>query len=152
MLYTVSGLLLAALVLGSCGDDEADRATQRTNWGPLAVIEGPPNGEDALVGGVLDISENCVSIGRPGGEHRTTLAWPSETTRWDADAGTISYMVALDGEQTWVEVASGDEVSFGGGHKDTSSNIDWVVEPDPSCPGDGAFYVGGYSEGFETGP
>ena len=114
-----------------------------TDWGPLAVIDGGPNPEDALVGGVLAIDEDCVVVGVPGHDEVTALAWPSETTTWNDGDSTISYETGT-GE---VVLSDGDEVSFGGGFKD----VDWIVEPRDSCGTGGAFYVGGYSEGFSTG-
>lgn len=143
--------LLIVLALAACGDDDASdqdgNASVGREWGPLAVIDGPPNVEEAGAGGILTISDVCVTLNQPETEGRTTLAWPSEATNWNPDKGTISY-----GDNEVIELSDGDEVTFSGGFKDASSNVEWVVEPDPSCPGEGTFFVGDVSEGFETAP
>lgn len=142
--------LLIALALAACGDDDASgpdgNASVDQEWGPLAVIDGPPNLEDAGADGILRISDACVTLNQPQTGGTTTLAWPSEATTWNPDTGTISY-----GDNGTNELSDGDHVTFSGGFKDASSNVEWVVEPDPSCPGEGAFFVGDLSEGFETG-
>jgi len=141
--------LLIAISVAACGGDDGQSAR---DWGPLAAIDGPPSQADALAGGVLSIGDDCVTLGTQGGEFETTLAWPSESTTWNPGPRTISYTVEFSDGMRTIELTDGDEVSFGGGFKDSSSNVDWLIEPDPSCPGSGGFYVGGYSEGFETGP
>lgn len=140
--------LLIALVLAACGDDDASdqdgNASVDQEWGPLAVIDGPPNPEEAAADGILTISDVCVTLNHPETDGTTTLAWPSEATTWNPDKGTISY-----GDNETMELSDGDELTFGGGSPD--ANAEWLVEPDPSCPGEGAFFVGDVSEGFETG-
>lgn len=138
-----------AALCGACGD--VGPWASGTDWGPLAVIDGGQNLEDALVGGVLAIDEDCVAVGVPGHDEVTTLAWPSEATTWNDDDSTITYETGAGD----VVLSDGDEVSFGGGFKDADADVDadveWIVEPRDSCGTGGAFYVGGYSEGFSTG-
>jgi hypothetical protein len=139
-----------ALVLAACGTDDASsrqsNASVDQEWGPLAVIDGRPNTEEAAADGILTISDVCVTLKHETGR-ATTLAWPSEATTWNPNTGTISY-----GDDEITELSDGDRVTFGGGFKDASSNVEWVVERDSSCPGEGAFFVGDVSEGFEIRP
>ncbi len=145
----VNQILLSSAAVGLCAAcGTTNPLAAGTDWGPLAVIEGQPNLEDALAGGVLMIDDSCVSLTYPGSEESTPLAWPSEATRWNGDDSTISYETPA-GE---VVLSAGDEVSFGGGFKDSEADADWIVKPRSSCGTGGPFFVGGYSEGFSTGP
>lgn len=140
--------LLLTLALASCGEKAADQdagTSADQQWGPLAVIEGSPNSEEAGLGGILSIDKECVTLSPPEAGGTTTLAWPSEATTWNPDTLTISY-----GDNEIIELSDGDELSFGGGSSD--ADAEWVAKPDPSCPGEGTFFVGAVSAGNETGP
>ena len=140
-----------ALVLTACGTHDASspegNASVDQEWGPLAVIDGRPNAEEAAADGILTLSDVCVTLRHPETGGTTTLAWPSGATTWNPDTGTISY-----GNDEITELSDGDQVTFSGGFEDASTNVEWVVEPDSSCPGEGAFFVGDVTEGSETGP
>jgi hypothetical protein len=145
-----AALSLSALLIASvsgCGGSEP-ASTPHDQWGPLAVIEGPPSGDEALNSGTLLITDTCVLLDRPdGGE---LLVWPSEGTTWDPDNETIHYS---DGNRT-VELSSGDSFQVGGGGSSASEDgldgpewvatIDaWAAEPATECLTDSRFFVGG---------
>ena len=145
-------LLVPALpiVLAACGADEASSRGSNAvdqEWGPLAVIDGRPNTEEAAADGILTISGVCVTLKNPETGRATTLAWPSEATTWNPNTETISY-----GDDQIAELSDGDRVTFGGGFRDASSKVEWMVEPDSSCPGEEVFFVGDLGEGFEIRP
>ena len=114
-------------------DESAD-----DTWGPLAVLRGPPNDEEALTGGSLHIGENCVTL-EEGTNEMVLLVWPSEGTSWDPQSRVIDYS---DGNRT-IELSHGEKVSFGGGVHSVAEGGGWASEPDPSCPADGRWFVGG---------
>jgi hypothetical protein len=119
-------------------DDGAADTAAATDWGPLAVVAGPPNTEEALVEGTLAIEDGCVTVREPG----ALLVWPAEATTWDDEAGLVVYQPS-DRE---ARLADGDPIALGGGFRDRAG-ADWVAEPDPACgEGGRAFFVGGLGE------
>jgi hypothetical protein len=143
-------LLPISLIVAGCGDDDEATETADDAWGPLAVLSGPPSGEEALIAGSLHVNEDCVTLEEGAGEQRVLLVWPSEGTTWNPQTRVIDYS---DGTRT-VELSDGDEVAFGGGGssadeggltaREWAASIDgWASEPDPSCPADERWFVGG---------
>lgn len=134
-------LMAIALIATACGDDGAMDESADDTWGPLAVLSGPPNDEEALIAGSLHIGENCVTL-EAGADEMVLLGWPSEGTSWDPQSRVIEYSA---GNRT-VELSHGEEVSFGGGSRSAAEWIDsvdgWASEPDPSCPTDWGWFVG----------
>jgi hypothetical protein len=142
-------LLAISLIVAGCGDDDGTTESARDTWGPLAVLSGPPSGEEALIAGSLDIGDNCVTL-READEQRVLLVWPSEGTTWNPTSRVIEYS---DGART-VELSDGEAVTFGGGGDSAdeggltarewvASVDDWASEPDLSCPAEVRWFVGG---------
>lgn len=103
----------------------------------------------ALIAGSLHIGENCVTL-EEGADEMVLLVWPSEGTTWNSQSRVIEYS---DGDRT-VELSHGEEVSFGGGGDSVAEggltasewidSVDgWASSPDPSCPADVRWFVGG---------
>lgn len=137
---------VALLGLAACGGDDAadDPAPPpaAAGWGPLAVLDGGPNTEEALLRGEIDISDRCVNVKTDGAP--VVLVWPSEGVRWDAEAEAVLY----DDGVRRVELADGDEVALAGGFGSEPEEWSdrWVAEPDPRCAGT-AYVVGAISDG-----
>ena len=142
-------LIAISLIAAACGDEEATDQSPNETWGPLAVVSGPPSGDQALIAGSLQIAHDCVTLQEDGGE-LVLLVWPSHGTTWHPESRIIEYS---DGDQT-VELSHGEDVAFGGGgdslHEGglspsewTDSVDGWASEPDPSCPADVRWFVGG---------
>lgn len=141
-------VLMAIALIATCGRDGAMDESADDTWGPLAVLSGPPSGDEALITGSLHIRENCVTL-EEGADEMVLLVWPSEGTSWDSQSRVIEYS---DGDRT-VELSHGEEVSFGGGGDSVAEggltagewidSVDgWASEPDPSCPADVRWFVG----------
>jgi len=118
-------------------------------WGSLAVVDRAPNREEALLTGILDIGEDCVTL--LSGNRVVPLIWPSRGTSWDPETQVITY----DSGQGAAALSDGDEVAFAGGFsgqrveaRDWIASVDdWVSEPDPSCVDGGArWFVGALTE------
>lgn len=150
-------LVMSLGLLVACGDGSTTGGADSTEptWGPLAVIPGPPSGLAALGHGTLVITDECVTIrsSGPGAPDREALlVWPQEGTRWNPRSETIEYS---DGEET-VELSDGEEFAFGGGGDTTTESgvepaewvesLDWISEPNPSCPMDDRWFVGTIAE------
>ena len=120
----------------------AQRPGVGVDWGPLAVVPGPPGGDAALVGGTLRITDACVLLETPG-DDPVLLVWPAEGTAWEAATRTIRF---TNRDGTTASLRDGDTVKFGGGGDSTEEGgvpgIEWVeatqwtARPDPSCPTD----------------
>lgn len=142
-------LIALSLIAAACEDDKATDASADTAWGPLAVLNGPPSGDEALIAGSLQIGDDCVTLEEAGGE-MVLLVWPSDGTTWNPESRVIEYS---DGDRT-VELSHGEEVAFGGGGDSVDEgglsasewigSVDgWVSEPDRSCPASVRWFVGG---------
>lgn len=158
---TITARLIVMMPLAflavACGDDAANDGSSAEKWGPLAVLNGPPSGDDASTAGTLRIGEECVTLEAAGGEV-TLLVWPTEGTTWKPDPSIIEYS---DGQET-VELSDGDDVTFGGGGDSVDEGglsqgewVDsiegWASEPDRSCPADVRWFVGGLPPADTTG-
>jgi hypothetical protein len=120
-----------ALIATACGDDGAMDESPDDTWGPLAVVSGPPSGQEALIAGSLHIGEHCVTLDE-GADETVLLVWPSEGTSWDPQSEVIEYS---DGDRT---VAEGGLTA-----SEWIDSVDgWASEPDPSCPADVRWFVG----------
>ena len=107
-------VLVAMLVaVGASGCSQlpfvGSASTQTLADGSGFLVAAPTNGgDDALVSGRLTLlGENCVGLGRPGGEETSVLEFPHGTRPSD-DGRAI---VLPDG----LQVALGDSISAGGG-------------------------------------
>lgn len=120
-------------------------------WGPLAVLDAPSDSGDlAGLSGNLRIGADCVTLGSLN--QPTAVFWRNSQTRWDPDAGTITFLDTIT--NTAFELHDGDYVAVGGGSYDGTiapSEPPWLEPPDPSCPIDDTFHVHGLGEvnGFE---
>ena len=147
----LAALIAISSIAAGCGDEDgATDGSAVDPWGPLAVLEGAPSGDEALIAGSLHIGEHCVTLDEGADEPTVLLVWPSEGTTWNSQSRVIEY---TDGDRT-VELSDGDEVAFAGGGDSTEEggvtatawigSLDgWASEPDPSCPADVRWFVGG---------
>ncbi len=137
------GVTVLSVGLNGCGSSEDAEGGSR--WGPLAVAEGEPSGNKALLSGTIEITDKCVFLRT--GDDRGLLVWPSNGTEWEQDSRTIRYTAG--GE---VEVRDGDSFSVGGGgdseaesgvdDRTWAQTIDWAAEPDPACFTSTRYFVG----------
>lgn len=140
-----------SLALLACGSDE-DASDGDGGSGPLAVVKGPPSGDDALIEGELRIDGECVTLIEDGREW--LIAWPSEGTVWDTETETIRYDDGEtgDGEPEIVEMNDGDTVRFGGGGRDEIesgddyeepvASINWLQDPAEDCATSAIWFAG----------
>jgi hypothetical protein len=106
-------------------------------WGPLAVKDGPPNGDFARMPGVLRLTDQCAML-EPDTGDLILLAWPVNETAWRPESGTVVYR-RPSGDV--VEVRDGDAVVLGGSGEvfsgpealgtieDWIARLDWVATP-----------------------
>lgn len=127
-----------------------------SEYGPLAVVDGPPNGNEARTEGVLGIADDCVTLRLDDGSV-TLLAWSADAVTWDGDARQIG-VSNRDGERRWL--ADGQPVVLGGSGQsfvrepgaesisraEWEGRFAWVMEPDPGCEFDEAWFDGGVGE------
>ncbi len=146
------------LVAASCGNEEnstrpgdpnadQDPANIADKWGPLAIITGERSGDEALIGGTLDVTENCLLLDERG--EPALLVWPARGTEWNPASGTVIFTNA-DGSAA--ELSAGDAVSFSGGGSSFGeggasslefvASVEWVAEPHPDCVTDTRWFVG----------
>lgn len=149
----VAFVVLCVLGLASCSkggpaDSRSDRASGAPSYGPLAVVPGPPNGQEALLSRRLAVTDDCVSAVLADGRE-WLLAWPEQTTSWDEEGRAVTYS---DG-RTSVELGHGDSFSFGGGATSVAeggagriASIDWVAEPAEGCPDETIWSVGSITD------
>lgn len=141
----VLALAVGGVLLASPGGTPAGGPQ---SWGTLAVLPST-GGAQALNTGVLRVTDPCVLLETAGGESEL-LVWPADRTRWDEASGTIRFTNPDGSEFT---LHDGQPVSFGGGGDSTAeggvsgadwaASADWVAAPDPSCPMEIRWYVGG---------
>jgi hypothetical protein len=108
------------------------------------VARGGADGREAGLEGTLSIDDNCVTAEMAG--QRMLLVWPSDSTRWDAAAETITYGATDDGSE--VVLRSGDKIQAGGGGWSAAEDeadswpSDWVNEPSDECLTEVRFFLG----------
>ena len=145
--------LLAVLTLafgafgafGACGGEDAGGPSAESGFGPLAVRNGPPTGDEALVSGTIEITDTCVFL--TSGDERSLLVWPSEGTEWDDASRTIRYSAEgtvelRDGDSFRVAGSGSSEAESGLGGRAWAASIPWVAEPDPACVTSTRHFVG----------
>ncbi|MGI8939641.1 MAG: hypothetical protein ACR2JF_15795 [Iamia sp.] len=145
----MAAVVLFGLGLVSCGTDSpADGAPNDPSYGPLAVVPGPPNGQEALLPARLEVTDDCVTAVLADGRE-WLLAWPQDSTSWDDENQTVTYS---DGRTT-VELRHGDSFSFGGGGTSVAeggseriASIGWVAEPAEACPDETIWSVGSIAD------
>lgn len=122
-------------------------------WGPLAVKDGPPNGDFARMPGVLRVTDRCAMLEIDAGD-RVLLAWPVNETAWRAETGTVVYrrpsgdvVEVRDGDAVVLtgsgEVFSGPEAL--GTIEDWIARLEWVAIPDETCRTDRSWSIGDVS-------
>lgn len=147
-----ASLFMMPASLVACGDDHGVAGDPSQAWRPLAVVAGPPSGNEALISGTLVVSDACVTIRSGSAGEEALLVWPAEGTSWNSDTRTIEY----DDGQERVELSDGDRVAFGGGGSSTEEDglrpsewvdsVDWISRPDASCPMEVRWFIGELSE------
>lgn len=115
-------------------------------WGPLAVVAGGGDGDEALIEGIIDISPGCVVLLERG--ERVLLVWPDSLTAWDAANETISFAT---GQLGLVSLGAGDKVRMSGGGSSASeggpgaaaflASINWIAPPPLACVTDTRWFV-----------
>lgn len=143
--------LSTVLILSACGEPSTtDVAGQPSpdggRWGPLAVTPADGGGGEALIQGMLQVTDECVLLDEQGED--VLLAWDVDQVTWNADERTITFENG-DGTTT---VADGDHVRLSGGGSSVeeggappeqwAEGIDWISEPAPSCLTDTRWSVG----------
>jgi hypothetical protein len=123
-------------------------AVSLTVWGPLAVIAPDDGADTARAEGTLRITADCVLL-ETGGDLLLLLLWDSDEVSWDATSRTITY-TNWDGSRALLR--DGDAVVLGGGGGSAAesgvsgdvwfSQLDWVAEPQATCPRDPWWGVG----------
>lgn len=148
-LLPIAAVLVLAVAVGGTllASPGRDRSGGPQPRGPLAVMQ-MSGGMDALTTGVLRVTDWCVLLETAGGELEL-LVWPADRTRWDAATGTVRFTNPPLGPEFTLQ--DGQAVSLGGGGDSTDeggvtaaewvASIDWVAEPDSSCPMDIRWYV-----------
>lgn len=139
-------LLVATALVVSVGCNPNTDEIEATRFGPLAVVPGNPGGDQARIEGILQITEDCVSLDERGEE--VLLVWPEDRTSWDAGSQAVQFQRA-DGTSSTLQ--DGDQVAFGGGgesvdeggrsSEDWVAAIEWVAEPKPMCIADSRWFV-----------
>jgi hypothetical protein len=142
----------AALIAGttwlvrsdSDGTSDADVSVDGadgTPTGPLALAEPGTVIGEAAVRGELRITDGCTFLG----DH--LLVWPADRTRWSSPKGAIVFDSVEGGR---LELHDDEQIALGGAWPDTTGpgaeSIDWVVEPQPSCPQDAMWIVGAWAQ------
>lgn len=123
-------------------------------WGPLAVKDGPPNGDFARMPGVLRLTDQCAML--EAADRLVLLAWPVAETAWQPETETVIYR-RPSGEV--VEVRDGDAVVLTGSgevfsgpealgtFEDWIAKLEWVAAPDEDCGADLSWSIGDVSIG-----
>jgi hypothetical protein len=151
-------LALAVVAVGAaCTGPGPESPTQEAGdaWGPLAVKDGPPNGDFVRMPGVLRLTDQCAMLELATGE-LVLLAWPVNETAWRPETETVVYrrpsgdaVEARDGDAVVLtgsgEVFSGPEAS--GTLGDWIARLDWVTPPDEDCTADLSWSIGDLSIG-----
>ena len=115
--------LLVLAFVAACGDDGSGDVDSSSNEnGPVVAhrAAGDGSGDDALIEGVLTVSDGCLLVGA------FPVVWPYGTT-WDPQAQAVRLS---DGHV----VALGDRVSGGGGYPSLSNLGTELGEPLADCP------------------
>lgn len=100
--------------------------------GPLALVEPQAGSPQARTEGVLEITDECVSLVHPDGS-RTVVIWIRDAATWNATDRSIAVTNADGGQLT---LHTGDPIVLGGGGG-PAATIDnagkWVRRPGEAC-------------------
>ena len=136
-------LALAAACATPGGEDTAP-------WGPLAVVNQPPNGDFARTEGVMRLTGECAMLEVLNGDV-LLLVWPADATTWQPESKTIlsrgfgGEVVAVgDGQEV---VLSGSGTPFIGPEAEMTmaewvAAREWEAAPRGSCTSDQAWSIG----------
>lgn len=146
---------LALAVCAACTSSPASPSPDNDGWGPLAVVDAPPNGDFARMPGALRLTDRCAML-EPDTGDLILLAWPANETAWQPETGTIAFR-QRSGDV--VELRDGDALVLGGSGEifsgpealgtieDWIARFDWVSTPDDSCRTDRSWSIGDVSIG-----
>ena len=143
------GVAFTLFVALACGDASTgpsmspstrpSQSVQGTEYGPLAVLDGPGGGPQARGGrGPIRIDGNCVTVTIENGEV-LLLVWQSANVTWDDQNQAIVFSdVARNTEP--ITLHDGDTITVGGasleGDLPLERELDWLATPHPACGGE----------------
>lgn len=156
---TQSAFVLAFVATCAACTSSPASPTPHSNdgWGPLAVVNAPPNGDSARMPGVLRVTDQCVML-EPDVGDMILLAWPVNETAWRPETESVVYRRAAGDV---IEVRDGDAVVLGGSGEVFSgpealgtveewiARLDWIATPDDTCRSDRSWTIGNLSIGDE---
>ena len=156
-----TGYAFALALIAACaactGSPASPTPGSTGEWGPLAVVDAPPNGDFARMPGVLRLTDRCAMLEADTGD-LILLAWPANETAWQPETGTIAFRQRSG---NIVEVRDGDAVVLGGSGEafsgpealgtieDWVARLDWVATPAEACTADLGWSIGDVSIGDE---
>lgn len=120
------------------------------DWGPLAVVNEPANGDFARTTGTVRLEENCAMLEADTGG-RVLLVWSAGHATWLGESQSVRYR-NFSGDV--MEVADGDSVVLGGSGQtfigpeaiwtwdEWIERRNWLVVPHDSCRTDSAWGIG----------
>ena len=126
--------LLVAVTASGCSGEAPEKPTPTGPEAFAYFTNFGEGGDDAGLDGMLDEVDGCLVVDR-GGE-AVIPAFPFGQASWDGERLTLASF-GPDGELGGQVVAPGEEISLGGGFRDTLDGLDGVTPP--GCP-EGAEY------------
>lgn len=150
-------IALAFVAVGAaCASPASPTQMASDPWGPLAVVDAPPNGDFSRMPGVLRLTDQCAMLEADTGE-LVLLAWPVNETAWRPETESVDYqrpsgnpVQVHDGDAMVLtgsgEVFSGPE-SEGLTVEAWIDRLDWIAAPDEDCTADRSWSIGDVSIG-----
>ncbi|MGH9053793.1 MAG: hypothetical protein ACRDWX_12395 [Acidimicrobiia bacterium] len=84
----------------------------------------------------MTIGDECVTL-KIANDAELLLIWRRDQVQWFSETGEITY-TGPRGES--FAISSGDVITVGGesliGDTGAQTDVDWIVHPDESCPGE----------------
>lgn len=113
----LSFAMVTSLAAGcSVGNGGSPLALTRERTGEQAVL--------APEGGVIGVDDDCVTLRQQGDSPSVTLAWPQDSTSWNADRRSVMFDGTVIGDGDVISVTGSSDQPPGG----------WHEPPDDECP------------------